>query len=210
MARPITGTIYKPDGTAWASGEVRARLVEPFETSTRVYPKTEITITLDANGQIPAGTQLDTPDTGTAHYVITTPDQANYHVYIATGPAVDLVTLLTIAGTQVAASDLQVLLDAESRLNPTAVTTTYQALATDTYLRCTGAPYTITLPAASDYVDGDILYVKNKSTSGNLTIAPHGTDTADGSAASRTILPTWAGGFVSNGVSDWDVIGGVA
>lgn len=210
MSRALTGTIYYPNGTAWASGEVRARLMEPFETSTRVYPKTEITITLDANGQIPAGTQLDTPDTGTAHYVITTPDQANYHVYIATGAAVDLVTLLTIAGTAVAQDPVQTALDAAEIFPVTAVTTTYAAQSTDVYLRCTDAPYTVTLPAASAFVDGQPIYIKNKSTSAYITVSPAGTNTIDGTTADRTIMPTWGAGFVSDGVSDWDIMGGVA
>lgn len=208
MSRPLTIAINHTDGTPWEGGIVTDEQVYDVIADNVIYSAGSQTDTLDAQGE--GSLTLRTPDSGTALHRFTLPNGNVYEVHVETGPSVDLLTLITVEGTQVAASDLQVLLDAESRLNPTAVTTTYQALATDTYLRCTGAPYTITLPAASDYVDGDILYVKNKSTSGNLTIAPHGTDTADGSAASRTILPTWAGGFVSDGISDWDVIGGVA
>jgi hypothetical protein len=35
MARSITGTVYYPNGSPWAGGDVRARLIDPFETSTR-------------------------------------------------------------------------------------------------------------------------------------------------------------------------------
>jgi len=202
MSRALTGTIYYPNGTAWASGEVRARLMEPFETSTRVYPKTEITITLDANGQIPAGTQLDTPDTGTAHYVITTPDQANYHVYIATGAAVDLVTLLTIAGTAVAQDDLQTLLDAAKLLPPTNYSTTGDILTTDAYVRATGT-ITLTLPPA--IMTQPPIIVKNVGTSLVVTIDGNGSETING-AATYSIYPDEAVCFVPIAVGQWDAV----
>ena len=195
MSRALTGTIYYPNGTAWASGEVRARLMEPFETSTRVYPKTEITITLDANGQIPAGTQLDTPDTGTAHYVITTPDQANYHVYIATGAAVDLVTLLTIAGTAVAQDDLQTLMDAAAVFAITTVSSgPYTQLATDEYIYVPSGTFTVNLVAC---VVGTTkpLMVDNAGT-GVITVDGNSSETINGSATitlnsgdRRTFIP---------------------
>ena len=200
MARPITGTIYKPDGTAWASGTVRARLMEPFETSTRVYPKTEITITLDSNGQIPALTQLDTPDTGTAHYVITTPDNAQYTVYLATGPAVDLVTLLTIAGTEVAVDPVQTLLDAAEQFDDTTVTGgPYTLLETDRYIRASGT-WDFNLLAAAQRKIPRIVF--NYGT-GVITAAAAGSDTINGQA-SWPIYPGQAWAFVDAAAGRWD------
>ena len=204
MARPITGTIYYPNGTAWANGTVRARLMEPFETSTRVYPKTEITITLDSNGQIPALTQLDTPDTGTAHYVITTPDNAQYTVYLETGAAVDLVTLLTIAGTAVAQDDLQTLLDAAEVFDITTVSSgPYAVLATDDEIRFNGT-FTVTLPAATG--SGRPLALKNIGT-GTITITPDGTDTIDG-FSSVYLYQRGGYGLIDGATGRWDLFGG--
>jgi hypothetical protein len=53
------------------------------------------------------------PDTGTAHFQVRLPDDSSFHFYLESGPAVDLVTLITIAGTAVAQDDLQTLLDAQ-------------------------------------------------------------------------------------------------
>jgi hypothetical protein len=203
MSRTITGTVYYPNGSPWAGGEVRARLIDPFETSTRVYPKREITFTLDSNGQIPAGSQLDTPDTGTARYLITTPDQANYEVYIATGPAVDLVTLLTIAGTAVAQDDLQTLLDAAALLSITEVSSgPYDVLATDEYLRCSGTGYTITLPAAGN--NRAPFLIKNVGT-GTITATPAGSDQING-LSSLLIYAGEAYGFIDVAALTWDAV----
>lgn len=203
MARPITGTIYYPSGAAWASGTVRARLMEPFETSTRVYPKTEITITLDSNGQIPALTQLDTPDTGTAHYLITTPDQANYHVYIATGPSVDLVTLLTIAGTAVAQDDLQTLLDAAAAMTPTSVTAEYTILPSDKYIECSGTFSVHPFLASGTYAP---FAVGNIGT-GTITISSTVGDTLNG-AASFTLYPGCLCLLIDRAAGLWRAWGG--
>lgn len=203
MSRALTGTVYYPDGTPWASGEVRARLMEPFETSTRVYPKTEITITLDSNGQIPANTQLDTPDTGTAHYLITTPDQAHYEVYIATGPAVDLVTLLTIAGTAVAQDDLQTLLDAAEKFEDTTVTSgPYTVLATDEYIRCSGT-FPVYLPAATH--SKRVLIVADIGT-GEISVTAAGSDLIR-DAATKVLYPNGAAAFIDSAVGVWDYLG---
>ena len=201
MARPITGTIYKPDGTAWASGEVRARLVEPFETSTRVYPKTEITITLDSNGEIPALTQLDTPDTGTAHYVITTPDNAQYTVYLATGAAVDLVTLLTIAGTAVAQDDLQTLLDAAAQVTTVEVSAEYTVLSTDEVIIGSGT-FPVNIPAAGNSRPPFI--VVNEG-SGLLTATADGSDLING-ASTLIIYPGQSKGFIDVRAGKWAAV----
>lgn len=202
MSRPITGTIYYPNGTPWAGGIVKRRLMETITAGGIVYPKREDEITLDASGAIPAGTELITPDTGTAHHLITLPNQQAYEIYVATGPAVDLMTLLTIAGTAVAQDDLQTLLDAAKLLPPSNYSTTGDILTTDAYVRATGT-ITLTLPPA--IMTQPPITVKNVGTSLVVTIDGNGSETING-AATYSIYPDEAVCFVPIAVGQWDAV----
>jgi hypothetical protein len=108
--RTVTGTVRKPDGSAWASDKIHFKLDQAFETSLEVYPQEDHVVTLDAQGAF--SITLGVPDTGTAAYVIRTPEGGEYTVNLASGPATDLQTLITIAGSNVPPSAVQVLLDA--------------------------------------------------------------------------------------------------
>lgn len=107
--RTVTGTVNHSDNTPWVGGTVAFRLLEPFATATAVVPRDAIDEVLDSNGQLLIN--LEVPDTGTAHYSVTLPDSYSFEFYLASGPATDLMTLMTIAGSSVAQDDLQTLLD---------------------------------------------------------------------------------------------------
>jgi hypothetical protein len=195
MSRAVTGTIKKPDGAAWVGGLVAFELVEAFETSTTVYPAEIHTETADANGAV--SITLATPDTGTAHYKITLPNNQAYDVYIASGAAVDLVTLLTIAGTNVDPDDLQVLLDAAAVLSPIRTLTSAGTLATtDDYTRFSGT-FSQPLPLAtgSKYV----YLVKNVGT-GAITFTRAG-------ATSKVLFAGYACAFIDTSSGVWDSVG---
>lgn len=92
--RTVTGTCRHVDGTGWASGVVKFHLITAFETTTEVYPQEVFSETLDANGAF--SITLGVPDTGSASYVIITPDNAAYSVSLADGAATTLQALLSL------------------------------------------------------------------------------------------------------------------
>lgn len=184
MARTVTATIDYPNGQPWASGLVTDELLTPFETADTVYPAHKVSYTLDANGQTTL--TLATPDTGTAWHRISLPNGKAYEIYIDTGPAVDLVTLLTISGTAVAVDDLQTLMDAAEEWTITPVAAAYDVVASDQYLYCTGTTYTINLLAL--VIGTSTSLVIDNAASGNLTVDAAGGDTING-AATLTLYP---------------------
>jgi len=112
MSRTIYGNIYKPDGSAWGAGIIQFILLDSFEKSNGVVVGTTHSITLDPFGYF--SVNLETPDTGTAHYRIVLPNSEKQHVYISAGASMDIQTLLTIAESEVDPSELQLLLDAST------------------------------------------------------------------------------------------------
>ena len=150
--RTVTGTVYKPDGTPWAEGYVKFELDKGFSTASLVVPEYEVSELLDALGQF--SVSLEIPDTGTATYIVTLPDEKRYVVYLGAGADTDLQTILTISTTSVEQSDLQTLMDAHVA-SPAAHTT----LAT---LAVTGAA------SFGDTVGGD--YVSINATTGTLSL----------------------------------------
>ena len=197
--RTVTGTVLHPDGTGWAGGIVKFILITPFETSTEVYPAEAYSETLDANGAF--SITLGVPDTGTAHYVVLTPDNIAHTVYLEDGAATTLQTLLTIAGTSVSQSDLQTLLDQYSVLAITNVTAAYDVLTTDDVIRADGT-FTVTLPAATG--TGAVYIVKNIGT-GTVTLAAQAGETIDGDASIAIGAEDWRT-VVDAAAGVWDVI----
>jgi len=197
--RTVTGTVYEPDGTAWASGAVTFSLVEGFTTATLTQPTESIIETTDAAGQFTV--TLSVPDTGTAHYFVTLPDHRRYEFYLATGAPVDLATLITIAGTAVAQSDLQTLLDAAAVFDITNITGTYGMDGTEEYIRCDGT-FTVTLPAATG---SGLAYALKNIGSGTITLARAGTDTIDG-ATSQTLYALDKLAVLDAAAGKWDVL----
>jgi len=162
--RTITGTVYRPDGTAYASATVTFTLITPFVTASEYYPAIDHSETTDALGQF--STALGVPDTGTAYYRVLLPTNKWYEFYIAAGAAVDLVTLVTITGTSVAQSDLQTLLDAAAVFTMRSVTGTGAITAADEYVDCSGT-FALTLPLATGSGAG---YIVDNSGTGTITV----------------------------------------
>jgi hypothetical protein len=150
--------------------------MEAFETSTAVYPVKDHTETTDASGQF--STALGVPDTGTAHYRVRLPDNTDHEFYLEAGTAVDLVTLLTVAGTSAAPSALQTLLDAAEVFTIRSASITGDIVATDELVLASGT-ITLTLPAATG--SGVGYAVKNTGT-GTITVEGSSSETIDGSA----------------------------
>ena len=197
--RTVTGTVYRPDGTAYASATVTFTLITPFVTASEYYPAIDHSETTDALGQF--STALGVPDTGTAYYRVLLPTNKWYEFYIAAGAAVDLVTLVTITGTSVAQDDLQTLLDNNNVFTIASKTDTYVILASDEYIRCNGT-FTVTLPAATG--SGSPYIVKNVG-SGTITVAATGSDLIDG-AASVTLSSMVRYGFIDAAAATWDSV----
>ncbi len=197
--RALTGQVNKPDGTPWASGSVTIELLIAFTTATEVYPATSVTITLEADGTIPSGTELGVPDSGTAYYQFTLPNNKHFRAYVAAGAAIDLVELQTIAGSSIDQDAVQTLLDEAAIFAITSVTTTYQALVTDEYIRANGT-FTITLVPA--ILTQPPIVIKNVGT-GIITVARSGTDTISGSTT-YTLYPGERHGFIVGASGLWD------
>lgn len=172
--RTISGTILKPDGTAWEGGVVKFRLVRPFTTSSELYPTTTHSETLDSNGEF--STEIGVPDTGTAQYVVTTPDKNTYKLNISDGAAVTLETLIDLETIPGDTNETLAIINALTKLAIKNIDADYSVLSTDEYLRCTN-DITVTLPAATG--SGDVYFIANVGT-GTITVAVTGSDTVNG------------------------------
>jgi hypothetical protein len=174
--RTVTGPVYHDDGSPWVGGRVGFELQTAFATATGFYPPENHVETLDASGDF--SITLAVPDTGTAYYKIYTPDGLGYTVYLATGAATNLMTLLTLSSVVVDQDAVQTLLDAAAVFDVKTKTSTYIALSSDEYIRCNGT-FTVTLPPATG--SGMGLALKNIGT-GIITVAGDGSDKINGSS----------------------------
>lgn len=86
----------------------------------------------------------------------------------------------------------------------TAVSSSYASALSDTYIAAT-ATLTNSLPAANTVSAGRYFIVKDVN--GNtITVRPNGADTIDGVAADDTLTSRQSRTYVSNGVSNWEVL----
>ena len=192
MARPFTVTILKPDGTAWSGGKFTVSLREGFAGVDEVVSPYTIEYTLDTNGQI--ATQpiaLETPPTGTAHYLFGEPGGDPVDAYLESGSAVDYSTLKTVASAAVDQDAAQTLFDQSEDITITEDDEAYTILATDELVLLSGT-LPVYLPAAGQ--NRPVFIVKNTGV-GQLTATPNGADTIDG-LASLIIYPGQAYAFV--------------
>ena len=78
----------------------------------------------------------------------------------------------------------------------------------DDSIRCTGgASFAVTLPAIADANEGRVIRIKQNGT-GTVTVTPTGGDTIDG-AATLAMASQYDGfEFISDGTSNWEIMGG--
>ena len=201
MSRPFTVTILKPDGSAWNGGKFTISLREGFAGVDEAVSPYTIEYTLDTNGQI--ATQpiaLETPPTGTAHYLFGEPGGEITEAYIETGAAVDYSTLKTVASAAVDQDQAQTLFDQSQVFTITNATTTYTVLATDEYIYITSGTFTVTLPAAVVGTTEPLIVDNNGS--GVITVAGNGSETVNG-AASITLNPGDRRSFIPVATGAW-------
>lgn len=88
------------------------------------------------------------------------------------------------------------------------ITTTYSAMPYDTlFCNVTGGGFTVTLPLASEAVNGQVRVFKIDASGNTLTISRAGSDKING-ANTKTTTTQYAGWtLVSDGVSNWYVFG---
>ena len=202
MSRPFTVTILKPDGSAWNGGKFTISLREGFAGVDEAVSPYTIEYTLDTNGQI--ATQpiaLETPPTGTAHYLFGEPGGENTEAYIESGSAVDYSTLKTVASTAVDQDQALTLFQQSQVFAITTVSSgPYTVLATDEYIYIPSGTFTATLPAA---VVGttEPLIIDNGGT-GAITVDGDGAETING-AATFAIYPGERIGFVCIANGQW-------
>lgn len=193
--RTVTGTIKHADGTAWQTGAVQFRVMEPFTSGTDTYPTETHTETTDSNGAF--STALGVPASGSAHYYVVLPDESGHELYLSSGDAVDLSTLLITTAAD--ADAVEALLTVAKRITSTNVTGTYTMLTSDEYIRASGT-FTVTLLAAT--ATGRVITIKNIGT-GTITVAPAGTDTIDG-ATTWTLIPLASVTLIDASAGRWD------
>ncbi len=198
--RTVTGTVYKPDGSAYNAASVVFTLIDPFETSTEYYPAVNHTETTDAAGQF--STALGVPDTGTAAYRVTLPDNKWYEFNLAAGAAVDLVTLIVATNPAVDPDAVQTLLDAYSKMTMRSITGTDSIVAADEYVDCDGT-FALTLPLATG---SGLPYIVDNIGAGVITVTRAGSDTIDG-ATTKDILAGNSATFLDRSAGFWRAIG---
>lgn len=179
--RTIRGTVKHADDSPWVGGEVAFVLVNTFETPEEVYPAETISRTIDDDGFFTVN--LGVPDEGTTQYKIHIPGQMGQLVNLGAGAETDLQTILTLASTAVEQNAIQTVIDAANLAVIRTVTSTYQIVAGDQYIRGDGT-FTITLPPATG--SRKPYLVKNVG-SGVITVDGSGSETIDGQAS--VVLP---------------------
>lgn len=194
--RTVSGKILMPDGSAWVGGEVKFRLVRPFTTTTELYPIKTHTETLDSNGEF--STAIGVPDTGTAQYVVTTPDKNTYKLNLSVGTAVTLETLIDLETIPSDTNETLAIINALTKLAIKYVDADYSILSTDEYVWSDGT-VTITLPASTG--SGDVYFISNQG-SGTITVAVTGSDTINGTTP-LTIPANTIAYYVDAEIGNW-------
>lgn len=212
--RKITGKLHHLDGSPWVGGMVEFQLAEPFSTSSKVVPKENHRETLDALGEL--SIDLEVPDSGTAYYKIKTPDNKIYAVHLGSGAPTNLMTLLTIAESEIDQDTVQTLFDANNAMLVSTVESMiaadniipiknvvaeYSALPADKYIRGSGT-FKVFLPPATINDIGVLSYYV-KSVTETITVTADGTDLIDG-IATKTLTAGEGARFVCVAVGVWD------
>lgn len=201
MSRTVFGNVKNADGTV-PDQPVKWELQELIVTEDGIVLPGTYDADLDVAGDF--SITLPTPLSGSALWAYTYPSGYGYSVQLETGPSVDIATIQTIEEADVAQNALQDLMDQAKKLTTTFVTTTYTLLDTDELVLGSGT-WPLTLFAADG---GEVPYAIGNAGSGNITITPAGTDTLNGSTASRILYPGCLAMLYSRVAGQWLLFGG--
>lgn len=190
--RTVTGTILKPDGTAYTDWAVKFSLLAEIISGGAVIPKYTIDITTDSNGAF--STTLMVPDSGTALYKLYFPSGYSYEFNLSSGSSIGLNEIISIATV---ASDPNYITELTS-LNITYTAVDLQITAAHEYVWSDGT-VTITLPASTG--SGDVYFINNQGV-GTITPAVTGSDTINGTTP-LTIPANTIAFYVDAEVGNW-------
>ena len=168
--RTVTGTVLKPDGTAYTDWALTFRLVSDIISDGAVIPSYSVEIITDSSGDFI--TELVVPTNGTAHYIVKFKNLIVYEFNLSAGSSIGLNEIISIATVAV---------DPNYITELTSLTITYTAVdleltAAHEYVWSDGT-VTITLPASTG--SGDVYFISNQG-SGTITSAVTGSDTING------------------------------
>ncbi|MET0625740.1 MAG: hypothetical protein ABW250_22585 [Pyrinomonadaceae bacterium] len=93
--REVTGTIRRPDGTAWAGAAVRFKLDKSTYTADAAFPAAEVTVTTDGSGVFTAMLWCNAEGFVKTLYTATLPDGSSFRFRLSAGDGspVDIVVL---------------------------------------------------------------------------------------------------------------------
>jgi len=193
ILRTVTGTVLKPDGTAYTDWALTFRLVSDIISDGAVIPSYSVEIITDSSGNFI--TELVVPTNGTAHYIVKFKNLIVYEFNLSAGSSIGLNEIISIATV---ASDPNYITELTS-LTITSATATYAVLASDEYIRCNGT-FTVTLPATTG--SGDVYFIANVGT-GTITVAVTGSDTVN--STTPLTIPTMTIAYYVDAVTgNWD------
>lgn len=192
ILRTVTGTVLKPDGTAYTDWALTFRLVSDIISDGAVIPSYSVEIITDSSGNFI--TELVVPTNGTAHYIVKFKNLIVYEFNLSAGSSIGLNEIISIATVA---------------SNPNYITelTSLDIIYTDVDLQITSAheyvwsdgTVTITLPASTG--SGDVYFIDNSGT-GTITPATTGTDTVN-STTPLTIPTMTIAYYVDAEVGNW-------
>jgi len=193
ILRTVTGTVLKPDGTAYTDWALTFRLVSDIISDGAVIPSYSVEIITDSSGNFI--TELVVPTNGTAHYIVKFKNLIVYEFNLSSGSSIGLNEIISIATV---ASDPNYITELTT-LKITSINDDYVVLASDEYIRCDGT-FTVTLPATTG--SGDVYFIANVGT-GTITVTTTDGDTINGTTP-LTIPSNTIAYYVDAIIGNWD------
>lgn len=182
--RTVTGTLVNEAGSP-LSGFIKFDLLLPLRSSSSRRPDAPILVALDENGSF--SVDLEVPETGTAKYEVTTPDDLVYRIFLPSGSSTSLTSMLKPNSL-------------DEKVAVKTVEENYEILSTDQIIRCTAA-ITVTLPAATG--SRKIYAIYNTTSDAEVTIATTGDDTVNDTDP-EVIASNSHSTYLDGSVGNWD------
>ena len=196
LTRTITGTVLKPDATAYTDWALKFTLIAEIISGGAIVPSHTVDVTTETDGTF--STTLCVPDTGTAYYRVTFNTGYSYNFNLASGSSIGLNEIISIATV---ASDPNYI----TELTSLAITYTaidLQITAAHEYIWSDGT-VTITLPASTG--SGDAYFIANQGI-GTITPVVTGSDTINGTTPNvipANTIAYYVDAEVGNWHSNW-------